>query len=271
MAHFDHPTYVLDFRDVRACYRVQVAQPGETIQVSVRQDRDQSASALIAKGSRSADCEPFDVTVQADKGEQTHKWGWSALLGAIRVHMGTTGLTPMNPAFSRRRSSTRLAILGCGLQAIGMAGAIAATEPTWEPVPGLPSELKAWVDHSSLKFTKSAVTASVKVEKSDGGGYYLILFDCGAASVQLLGGDHVRRPQFDWSKFVPNGKSVKTEAESKQKPQIDVSKFVPFDPEGTTVKAEPESKPRVAPAGTSEGTLLTFVCDLRPSWRKWLN
>ncbi len=91
MTHFDLPVYVFDFRDLRNCDRTTDTKEGETIEVLVRQENDLISPPVRAQGCRSGDGQSFEISVTTKQGTQSHRWGWLALLDAIRVHRGTSG------------------------------------------------------------------------------------------------------------------------------------------------------------------------------------
>lgn len=103
----------------------------------------------------------------------------------------------------------------------------------WQLVPNTTSVVKIWVDTSGAKFDGNTVTVSIKTEKSDGGAFALVSVNCSNLTFRALGGEI-------------------------------------HDKSGKVVSKPPDEKPTVAPAGTSEGALHRFVCDLRPAWRKFL-
>ena len=110
----------------------------------------------------------------------------------------------------------------------------AMAEPDWRMVPGVPSKTHVWVDVSSLVFDSSTVVASAKWKSESGSnGFTLISFNCAGKTGRGLGGQ-------------------RTEAD------------------GKTSKVDPDDKPVAAPSGTVEGTVLSFVCEQRPAWRKLL-
>jgi hypothetical protein len=92
MPIIDHPTYVLDFRDIRSCHRIQDANPGESVTVTVRPESDEVSPGCSAQGSRTVDGHLFEIIVTTEQGEQSHSWTWGALMDAIRVHKGTIGV-----------------------------------------------------------------------------------------------------------------------------------------------------------------------------------
>lgn len=103
----------------------------------------------------------------------------------------------------------------------------------WKLVPNTAPIVKIWVDGLGAKFDGNTVTVSIKTEKSDGGGFGLVSVNCSNFTIRMLGG------------------------------QI-------HDQSGKVISKPPDEKPTPAPAGTSEGALHRFVCDLRPAWRKLL-
>lgn len=83
--------HVVDFRSTLNCIRIELAKPGQEIDILVRLERPADSPSVRAKGRRSADGQSFEVTVPTANGSETHEWTWETLLDALRVHRGTPG------------------------------------------------------------------------------------------------------------------------------------------------------------------------------------
>jgi len=114
-----------------------------------------------------------------------------------------------------------------------LAHSAIGAEIDWKLVPNTAPIVQIWVDSSGAKFDGNTVTVSIKTEKPDGGGFALVSVNCSNLTLRVLGGEI-------------------------------------HDQSGKVVSKPPDEKPTPAPAGTSEGALHRFACDLRPAWRKFL-
>jgi hypothetical protein len=111
---------------------------------------------------------------------------------------------------------------------------VISAEIDWQPVPNTALGIQIWVESSGAKFDGNTVTVSFKSEKPDGGGIGLLAVNCSNSSFRILGGEMHDK----------------------------TGKVISHPP--------PDEKPTPAPAGTTEGALHRFVCDLRPAWRRVL-
>ena len=89
MTDFNEPVYVYDFRSTLNCATTESASPGQEIDVLVRKEKQLTAPAVKAKGTRSADGKLFKIDVQIDGRVESHSWPWAGLLEAINLHRGT--------------------------------------------------------------------------------------------------------------------------------------------------------------------------------------
>lgn len=85
------PVHVIDFRSTLNCTRIELAKPGDELDILARLQRPVDSPSVRAKGRRSADGKMFEVTVPTDDGPEIHAWTWEFLLDALRVHRGTPG------------------------------------------------------------------------------------------------------------------------------------------------------------------------------------